>query len=220
MEIYKITNLKNNKTYVGKTSKPLEKRFKEHINASCRSDVVSKMVICRAIKKYKKENFIIEHLQFCNDEVEANRLEKFWINKLNSKTPNGYNITDGGDGCSGLKRSQESIKKTVESCKKWQRENYWLGKNKDIYYKKCKNCKKFFILRKKKSSKKFCSISCSTTFLNIGRKDSKETIEKRKLKQLGHTFNLGKKYKPRKSEGCRGMKYQHSETFKLKKDLS
>jgi len=52
------------------------------------------MVIKRAIHKYGKENFIIEEIEKCNQEL-LNEREKYWISFYNSYE-NGYNSTLGG----------------------------------------------------------------------------------------------------------------------------
>ena len=91
--IYLITNLINSKPYVGQTKQALEERFKQH----ARTD----SLIGNAIRKYGAENFTIEVLEECDTPDRLNEREIFWIATLNSKTPNGYNLTDGGNGVVG-----------------------------------------------------------------------------------------------------------------------
>lgn len=94
-KIYKIVNIKNNKIYIGKTSKRLKERWSLHVNNSKNK----KFYFSKAIKKYGKENFILEIIQFCNDEKTANELEKYYIKFYNSHNPKvGYNSTLGGEG--------------------------------------------------------------------------------------------------------------------------
>jgi group I intron endonuclease len=57
-QIYVITNLLNNKKYVGLTTKSLEERFLAHQERATKE----KSVIQKAIKKYGKDNFTIERL--------------------------------------------------------------------------------------------------------------------------------------------------------------
>ena len=101
MQIYKITNKKSNKSYIGKEEK-------NKINY-----YGSGIYINRAIKKYGKDNFIKEILQECSSKDELNDAERFWIKKENTLVPNGYNLTLGGDGGSmlGKKHSKSTIKK-------------------------------------------------------------------------------------------------------------
>jgi group I intron endonuclease len=97
--IYKITNKINNKIYIGFTSKTLEERFKEHVHKS-NKNTENKTYFHKAIKKYGKENFIIEVLDTSNDgDYCLNVLEPYYINLYNSRDNNiGYNIGVGGEG--------------------------------------------------------------------------------------------------------------------------
>ena len=88
--IYKITNQVNGKFYVGKTMKSLPTRFYNHCYDAINRNSTS--YFHRAIRKYGKENFIIEEIELCGDNL-GNR-EIFWISKLNPH----YNKTLGGDG--------------------------------------------------------------------------------------------------------------------------
>ena len=54
------------------------------------------------MRKYGIENFTIEVLEECYSREQLNEREIFWIAKLNCKHPNGYNLTDGGEGSKGF----------------------------------------------------------------------------------------------------------------------
>ena len=84
MYIYKITNLINEKIYIGKRV-----RHKD-IN----SYYGSGLIIKQAIKKYGKNNFKKEIIEYCNNKKKLNEREIYWIAKLKPK----YNITKGGNG--------------------------------------------------------------------------------------------------------------------------
>lgn len=45
-----------------------------------------------------QENFTVEIIERCLSQAELNERERFWIKVLKSKSPNGYNLTDGGAG--------------------------------------------------------------------------------------------------------------------------
>ncbi len=63
-KIYKITNKVNGKIYVGQTIKTLEERFQKHCWGTTEKDKYHlNMAIKKAIKKYGKENFIIELIE-------------------------------------------------------------------------------------------------------------------------------------------------------------
>ena len=102
-EIYKITNLVNGKCYVGKTKHESVIRWRDHINGYHSSSLIHK-----AIVKYGVDNFSFEVIESNVQESLLNELEMFYISKFNSKTPNGYNLTDGGDSGLGLVVSKET----------------------------------------------------------------------------------------------------------------
>lgn len=87
--IYKTTNLKNNKIYVG-----------QHIATQFEPNkyLGSGVALKRAIAKYSKKSFKCELLEWCNNAEELNQKEKFWIEKLNSNNEFNYNLTAGGEG--------------------------------------------------------------------------------------------------------------------------
>lgn len=92
--IYKITNTLNNKAYIGKTDGDPLYRIMSHLNGrspGCKA-------IFRAIKKYGKETFTYEILY--NDIIPEllPDFEMQAIRKHNTVSPNGYNLTWGGEG--------------------------------------------------------------------------------------------------------------------------
>ena len=95
--IYCITNLVNNKRYVGKTTTSVQERFKEHCRDS-KKERCKKRPLYDAIRKYGIENFIIEELeQIENDDLLSDK-EIYWIKELETYGSKGYNATKGGDG--------------------------------------------------------------------------------------------------------------------------
>ena len=100
--IYKIENKINNKIYIGKTSRPLEKRWNEHTNASYRykdNIGLSINLLYRSIRKYGIINFEIKIVCQCIDINELNELETFLIDEYRLSYPNKiYNIAKGGAG--------------------------------------------------------------------------------------------------------------------------
>ena len=91
--IYKITNIKNNKIYIGKTNRTIEERFKEYCQDYKKRDY-EKRPLYSAMKKYGIENFSIELVEETDNPEER---EKYWIEYFGS-FKNGYNATLGGDG--------------------------------------------------------------------------------------------------------------------------
>ena len=86
--IYLIENDINNKKYVGQSINP-EERFKSHCKKS------SNTLISQAIHKYGKEHFKYTILE--ENIPNYNEKERYWIQKLNTIAPNGYNIAEGGE---------------------------------------------------------------------------------------------------------------------------
>lgn len=93
--IYAITNKINGKQYVGKTTLTVADRWKQHIHDSkTRKGEIRPLY--SAFKKYGIENFKIEELEKCSNDILSDR-EIYWIDKLDTYN-NGYNATFGGDG--------------------------------------------------------------------------------------------------------------------------
>lgn len=130
MIIYKATNLLDGKIYVGQTSRTLNQRMSEHL-ANNRTSYFD-----RALKKYGINNFKIEIIDKAETKEELDRKERYYIEFFNSKVPNGYNITDGGEGQIGIRRfgadnphygkhhSEQAKNKISESRKPYTKENH------------------------------------------------------------------------------------------------
>ena len=108
--IYKTTNLLNGKIYIGQ-------KKSTHL---VESYLGSGDLISRAIKKYGKENFKLELLEYCKDKSDLDKKEKYYIDLFKSQDINiGYNIADGGQGgdLGELARQHisEAIKGTVRT---------------------------------------------------------------------------------------------------------
>lgn len=113
MIIYKITNLVNNKVYIGQTVSSLEKRWGQHI-----SDSRAKGILKKAIDKYGKSNFKIEQIDSAESLQELNDKEKLWIETSKSVDPCiGYNLMSGGNNQRHDERSKQHMSQimTVKS---------------------------------------------------------------------------------------------------------
>jgi group I intron endonuclease len=109
MFIYKITNKINGKIYVGKTSKTIHERFNAHLKHA-RNKVNRHLY--DSINCYGAENFEVSLIEICNEEI-ANERERFWILELSCMSPNGYNMTFGGDGGNTLTGWSEEEKREL-----------------------------------------------------------------------------------------------------------
>jgi group I intron endonuclease len=121
MLVYIVINKINNKKYIGYTTKTLHDRIKTHVlKAYSKSSKHYNYNFQRAIRKYSIDNFTWEVLCNCYSKKECIEKEIEYIKKYNSVSPNGYNLTYGGEG--GL-QSQETRKKISESIKKYNKLN-------------------------------------------------------------------------------------------------
>jgi hypothetical protein len=108
MIIYKTTCLINGKIYVGQDSK------------NNPYYLGSGIYLNRSIKKNGRENFKKEVICECSSKKELNEKEKYWIGRLNSKYPNGYNLSNGGEGIfNPSEETRDRLRKSKLGCKSW-----------------------------------------------------------------------------------------------------
>ena len=94
--VYKITNIKNSKIYIGQTAKTLQRRKYDHIYSAYTKKAM--VPIHCAMRKYGIENFDFKILYSCSSKEEMIRKEIETIDLMSSRSPNGYNLTAGGEG--------------------------------------------------------------------------------------------------------------------------
>ena len=119
MIIYKSTNKITGKVYIGQTTKNLEKRIKGHVNESKKD---KNRPFLSSINKYGVDNFVFEIIDFADNLNELNDKEIYWIDFYNSVSPNGYNVTGGGQGDKtiGTKELGKRISEGLKNSEKWQ----------------------------------------------------------------------------------------------------
>lgn len=113
-KIYLIANIKNKKQYVGITKFSIEERFSQHVKRG--------FLLTEAIQKYGEQNFWIQLIEEVESAERAYELEMYYIKEYNTKVPNGYNITDGGDGIFRWEPSEEYRKECSERVKQLHNE--------------------------------------------------------------------------------------------------
>lgn len=123
-QIYLITNLINNKKYVGQTkkSKGYIRRFNSHIKSSYSNRQDRKLTyLHQSIKYYGEENFKVELIEDNIPEEEIDAREIFWIDyyKTYYIYNKGYNMTLGGQGTHGYKFNDNDKKKISNSSKQF-----------------------------------------------------------------------------------------------------
>ena len=126
--IYKITNIINNKIYIGQTTLSFYRRYRDGFK-KCHNAYLQ-----RSIDKYGLNNFKVEILAKNKSIKELDKLEIELINEYDSCNPeHGYNMKTGGGHC---KHTEESLKRISKATR---------GKNKG---KDNKNSKKTIIVYK------------------------------------------------------------------------
>lgn len=214
--IYKITNKITNKCYIGETKKSNPQlRWNEH------KSKIEKGIGCPAlqyaVKKYGIDNFKFEVLIICFDE-DRYKFEKEYIKKYNSISPNGYNLTTGGEGGGfyGKKHSIESINKISQSLK----DKYELNPN---LRKELSERTKFIFkdenvrLKIKEGMKKSEKWNNIKKTIFKARKHTEETKQILKIKTSNHFNNDENKIKHRefmaKAKGIRILQYDLNNNF-------
>lgn len=159
--IYKVTNKINKKMYVGQ-SKNIEQRLRDH-KLVCRE---KNILLKRALQKYGVENFEYEVIEEC-ELNELDEKEIYWIKKLEPE----YNLDSGGSGSPNHKVTSE-----VRKILKQRGKEFWNNLNEET--------KNKIITQNLKGPKVGHLVSEETREKlrqhNLGKKQSKETIEKRK----------------------------------------
>lgn len=217
--IYKITNLINNKCYIGQ-SRNIKRRFSNH-----KSDAFNKKSnqynypLYRAIRKYGIDNFLFEIIEECEIDKLSER-EQFWILYYKSNNNKfGYNqtlITDYQSGFIKLNKTKlleiidllTNTKILLKDIAK--RYNVSLITIKDINQgHSWHNSKLDYPLRKNKIKKNFCidcgekitgkyrCLNCATKMLTksleelpINREELKQLIRTIPFVKIGQLYNV------------------------------
>lgn len=96
--IYCWRNQINNKLYIGQTKRTVKIRWQQHLEQTKYN--IKHDAFHNAIRKYGADKFILDWVY----EIDNQYLSAYEINYIkiyNSKTPNGYNMTDGGEAGTG-----------------------------------------------------------------------------------------------------------------------
>ena len=108
--IYKYTNILDQKSYIGQTVNLKHRKYTHSI--SKRNDEFHS-----ALRKFGIDNFNFEILEYVEASSKQklknilNELEVKYIEKFNTKYPNGYNMTRGGEGAHIIHLSETHKKK-------------------------------------------------------------------------------------------------------------
>lgn len=110
MIIYSIQNKINRKRYIGQSKSGDEH---EHTRPLTHLKGKGSKLIAHAVQKYGEHNFLVEILYYTPeyDKKLLDEKEIHYIAQYNAKSPNGYNLTDGGGGTVGIEVSLECRQK-------------------------------------------------------------------------------------------------------------
>jgi len=124
--VYKATNTKNNKIYIGKTCDPA-RRWSAHKSESNNDNNEHYTYFNHAIKKYGFDVFTFEIIDQFDDESIAYENEVKWINYYKSNNRDiGYNLTIGGKGVITNRPVSLETRKKISEAQKGikRRDNY------------------------------------------------------------------------------------------------
>jgi group I intron endonuclease len=114
--IYRILNKITQKCYIGESKcLNINRRWNQH-----KKTIEHNKGYCPALRdaviKYGIENFIFTVIIVCFDD-DRFKYEKEFIIKYNSVVPNGYNLTNGGEGGGGFqgKKHSEEVKNKIKN---------------------------------------------------------------------------------------------------------
>jgi len=112
MEIYLITNDINGKLYIGQTRLTLEER-REWYLVNVKYHKNGRYPIVFAMRKHGFDNFDFETLRKCSSREELDFWESYYIKKLQTQTPNGYNVHAGGRSPYTIQQLQELARRSL-----------------------------------------------------------------------------------------------------------
>lgn len=126
--IYKITNLINQKAYIGQSINILV-RWRRHKTEMNNLD--NSYPLYRAMRKYGLNNFSFTILEECPKE-ELNERERYWI-KTYDTYYNGYNLTSGGQtGGGSISLQPNDVLEIIDLLKKTDLGNQEIAKEYNV----------------------------------------------------------------------------------------
>lgn len=169
--VYRALCFETGKSYIGCTHN-IDRRWTEH---RFRAENNGKGPFYDAIREFGYINFMTEILFKTDDKNIGFEKEREYIAKFNTRSPNGYNITEGGlghtgcisPGMTGKKHSEQTKIKMSNSNDQWGIKNHMFGKH---------------LTEERKNQ---ISEFMKGNKYGLGIKPSKETIEKIRIASTG-----------------------------------
>ena len=194
--IYLIIDLTNWKKYVGQHHYHLEKLDSSYHGSGH---------IIRQIYKKRPHTLKEVYLKTCYTQEELDEWEKYFIKFYNTLSPNGYNLTEGGNG--GVP-SEETRKKLSQSCKGRQFSEEHRKKLSEIRKKLYSSGMKHPMLGKHHSEESINKISNSLK----GQHPTDET--RKKLSDVRKGRIISEETKQKMSNSKKGRRYLTDEQYR------
>ena len=178
--IYLLIDATNDKEYVGQTTRPFEAKFYQHMH--------SDQYIDRVMRKRGEDLIATAILKECYSKAELDYWEIRLIKSRDTMAPNGYNLTEGGEGGKPCEESRAR-----NSASKSGEKHPFFGKHHTPQH--CANIAKS-LTDKKKSPEHCANVSKSKK----GKTPEDKTRDRMAESRLGEkNHNYGK---PRETETC------------------
>jgi group I intron endonuclease len=105
--IYRITNKSTGKEYVGLTIQTLERRWNYHIQQAMAGYINGTDSLHAAIREFGPDDFVVLQIDSGTTKNDLEKKERYWIKKLGTLSPQGYNISSGGVSGGSNKKAVE-----------------------------------------------------------------------------------------------------------------
>lgn len=159
--IYKLIDPNTNKIrYVGKSTN-LKRRYRQHTNKKIQQKAKTHLSNWLLTLLNNSQKPILEEIENCEDSWKEREI--FWIKYYRELGYKMCNKTDGGDGCSGYKWTEE--KKKYRS-KAFKGKNTWM-KGRKFTEEHCKNMSKAKTGSKHPAAKKIRDISTGIVYFTL-----------------------------------------------------
>ena len=199
--IYLNTDLKTGKQYAGKHHYHIEGQLDPSYHGSG-------VLWMKVLKKRPKELIKEEYIKTCYSEEEMNSDEQHYIKVFDTLYPNGYNLTEGGDG--GL-LCEETKQKISNSKKGKLAHNKGIPMNEEQKKKISESSKGKHLSEQTK--KKMSEVRKGKPSPNKGKHHSEET--KKKISEKGKGRHHTEESKRKMSESKKGISFSDEHKRKL-----
>jgi group I intron endonuclease len=122
--VYKITHRASGKAYVGKAVRICFRWY------SHKHDMLAgkNLPLHNALRKYGMDAFDFDVVERCDSDADALEAEKYWIEWYGTLSPNGYNLTEGGEGALPTDEVRRKISESKRGKKRGPQTPEWTAK--------------------------------------------------------------------------------------------